>query len=176
MALFPPYSFRDAGCAVIASMNNIVGRDRTHMAPPKKFKRVVALDGHRLGLISGAFIALIVMGSSFFYQQAEFMATGIRTGWAFVAGYGATFFLARVVLKTTLFEFLDVEQSESKVRSRLGRTERDEEDASPTSLPKALMPHELGAPQIDPLTSDSEDDAPVEAGTSDEMDAKHLGS
>ncbi|MCH7959072.1 MAG: hypothetical protein IID08_03005 [Candidatus Hydrogenedentes bacterium] len=151
------------------------------MAPPKKLKRVVALDGHRLGLISGTAIALVVMGVSFFYQHAEFSATGIRTGWAFVAGYGATFFLVRVILRTTLFEFLDYdyEEKDSKATSRLGRTERDEEEESLASPPVTLAPHELLAQQAGGLTSSSEGDAPVETDeteASDEMDVQHLNS
>ena len=146
------------------------------MAPPKKLKRVVALDGHRLGLISGTAIALVVMAFSFFYQHVEFLATGIRTGWAFVAGYGATFFLARVILRTTLFEFLDYEEKDPKATSRLGRTEREEEDESLASPPVTLAPHELLAQQVGGLTSSSEDDAPVEAEASDETDVQHLGS
>lgn len=145
------------------------------MAPPKKFKRVVALDGHRLGLISGMAIAVVVMGVSFFYQHAEFLATGIRTGWAFVAGYAATFFLVRVILRTTLFEFLGHERKDTIAPSRLGRTEREEEDELPAPSPEALAPHDLLAQQVGGLTGSPEDDEPVEAEASDELDVQHLG-
>jgi len=132
------------------------------MAPPKKFKRVVALDGHRLGLVNGTAIALVVMAFSFFYQQVEFVATGIRVGWAFVAAYGATFFLIRVILRTTLFEFIAFEQADPKGRSRLGRTEYEEEDELPAAQPEALSPHELLAREAGGLTVGPESKTPDE--------------
>ena len=136
------------------------------MAPPKKFKRVVALDGHRLGLVNGTAIALVVMAFSFFYQQVEFVTAGIRVGWAFVAAYGATFFLIRVILRTTLFEFITFEQADPKGRSRLGRAEYEEEDespaAQPAAQPEALSPHELLAQEAGGLAVGPESETPDE--------------
>lgn len=134
------------------------------MAPPKKFKRVVALDGHRLGLVNGMAIAAIVMAFSFFYQRSEFLATGIRVGWAFVAAYAATFFLIRVILRTTLFEFLDFEQKETKSPSRLGRTDYEEENRSVADQPETLTPHELLAQEAGGLVVGSETEASEDDG------------
>jgi len=132
------------------------------MSPQKKLKRVVALDGHRLGLVNGMAIALVVMAFSFFYQHVEFLTTGIRVGWAFVAAYGATFFLIRVILRTTLFEFLAFEQKDPKGRSRLGRAEYEGEDESVADLPATATPHELLAQQAGGLTTESNVEASAE--------------
>lgn len=70
-------------------------------------KRVVALDGNRLGHVVGAVMATAVMAACFFYRDADAYTTATRAGWAFVVSYGATYFLARLVLRTTLFEVVE---------------------------------------------------------------------
>lgn len=89
----------------------------------KKIKRVLALDGHRLGLVGGTVLALAVMAACFYVRGVDGLTAATRTGWAFVAGYGAVFFLVRVILRTTLAEFIQFSESKKR-KARLGRGER----------------------------------------------------
>lgn len=63
---------------------------------------VIALDGHKLGHIVGALVAFTVLSLSLFLHNADGLATFTRVGWSFVVAYGATYFLVRVILLTTL--------------------------------------------------------------------------
>ncbi len=71
--------------------------------PPR---RVIVLDGDKLGHVVGAIAATIVMAFCFFYQKVDGYTVAIRAGWAFVICYGATFFLVRVILRITLQEYV----------------------------------------------------------------------
>ena len=73
----------------------------------KKPRRVVALDGSRLGNITGSCLACGTLAWCFFYREMDLASTMIRSGWAFVMGYGATFFLARAILRVTLYQALE---------------------------------------------------------------------
>lgn len=72
----------------------------------KSRRRAIALDGDRLGPIVGAALALVVFTICLTFRQNDLSASIVRAGWAFVLGYGATFFLVRIILRTTLREFL----------------------------------------------------------------------
>ena len=63
---------------------------------------VIALDGHKLGHIVGAIVAFAVLSISLFLRNADGLTTFARVGWSFVVAYGATYFLVRVILRTTL--------------------------------------------------------------------------
>lgn len=92
--------------------------------------KVIALDGDKLGHIAGAAVALVVMSLSFFYQEVDGVTAFVRTGWAFVFGYGATFFLVRVILKKTLALMIENKRvALEEKRARL-REQRVEDQAS----------------------------------------------
>lgn len=79
--------------------------------PDNKLKRVVALDGDKLGHVVGTVVATAVMALCFFYQEVDGYTAAARVGWAFVLSYGATFFLVRVILRTTLSEFIEQDRA-----------------------------------------------------------------
>jgi hypothetical protein len=79
---------------------------------PKKVKRIIALDRHRLGLIGGTVGALLVLVVSFWISEADILVAIIRAGWAFILCYAATVFLVYRILHTTLTEMIE-EQKES---------------------------------------------------------------
>ena len=85
-----------------------------------KSKRVVALDGDKLGHVVGTVVATAVMATCFYYQEVDGYTAAVRVGWAFVLSYGATFFLVRVILRTALAEFIEQEQEKKEAqKSRL---------------------------------------------------------
>lgn len=94
----------------------------------KKLKRVIPLNGEKLGHIGGAIMATIVMIICFVYQRADAATTAIRVAWTFVIGYGVTFFFVRTLLRVTLTEF--VLQAREKKGKRLGKDEESEEAES----------------------------------------------
>ena len=113
------------------------------MADPRKKrqpKRVVVLDGDKLGLIVGATFATLVMGLCFFLRQVDAHTAAIRVGWAFVLAYGATFFLVRVILRTTLYEF--IEQSRRKKDRKRGRGDEGGRETPDTDSATEIPPTE----------------------------------
>ncbi len=84
----------------------------------KKQRRVVALNGDKLGLVTGSVFATAVLALCFFYRQTDTSTAAIRAGWAFVVAYGAAFFLVRVVLRTTLYEFAQRERERRATKKR----------------------------------------------------------
>ncbi len=96
----------------------------------KQSKRVLVLDGDKLGHIMGVLVALIVMVICFFVQKADGYTTAIRVGWAFVVAYGATYLLIRIVLRVTLFEFV---VDKKKKQLSLGDGEDSETTETDTS-------------------------------------------
>lgn len=101
--------------------------------PEKKKGRKIALDGDKLGHVVGTTVALAVMAICFYFQKVDGVTAAVRVGWAFVIGYGATFFLVRVILRTTLFEFVQHERElreAHKVVTHLGSGEEEEERAN----------------------------------------------
>lgn len=88
----------------------------------KGAKLTVALDGDKLGQIVGAMVALIVMALCFYYQKVDGYTAATRVGWAFVLSYASVFFLVRVVLRTTLFEFIEHRNAEWAARRAKQRT------------------------------------------------------
>lgn len=104
--------------------------------PEKRLKRVIPLNGDKLGFIGGSVFATAVMIICFYYQRADGVTTAIRVGWTFVIGYGMTFFLVRTILRITLLEF--VQHTRAKRGSRLGKSEEVEEEATtPLAAPEA---------------------------------------
>ena len=63
-----------------------------------KPKKVVALDGDKLGMIGGTIGAIIVLIISLYLHPGDMWTTVIRMGTAFVICYGGTFFLVRIRL------------------------------------------------------------------------------
>ena len=63
---------------------------------------VIALDGHKLGHIAGAAAGFAVLALSLYFRHADAFTIFTRVGWTFVVAYGSTFFLVRVILRTTL--------------------------------------------------------------------------
>jgi hypothetical protein len=81
---------------------------------PKKSsarKKSIPLDGDKLGMIGGMIGAIIVLFISLFAHKGEMLTTVIRVGWAFVICYGGTFFLVRMILRTTLLDLLEQEKA-----------------------------------------------------------------
>ena len=94
---------------------------------------VIALDGHKLGHIVGALVAFTVLSISLFLRNADGLTTFTRVGWSFVVAYGATYFLVRVILRTTLTLLALEKQTalmEKRARHREQRTHGDVQEAS----------------------------------------------
>lgn len=89
-------------------------------------RKVIPLDGDKLGMIVGLLGAIAVLLIGVFMQRGDFATILIRVGWAFVICYGATFFLVRMILRTTLYEMIEKE-----------KIERDEERARKKDQAKA---------------------------------------
>ena len=83
---------------------------------PSKSKKVVALDGDKLGMVGGMFGAIIVLIISLYAHPGDMMTTVIRMGMAFVICYGATFFLVRMILRTTLQEMIELDKKKKRDR------------------------------------------------------------
>ena len=96
----------------------------------KKTKKVIALDGDKLGMIGGTLGALIVLCISWFVHSGNISTTLIRMGWSFVICYGATFFLVRMILRTTLMEMIEQEAIEKKNRKQARSSDKKKEDIS----------------------------------------------
>lgn len=88
--------------------------------------RVVALDCHKLGNIAGTVVAIAVMGVVFAVQKVDWITAFMRIGWAFVIGYGATFLLVRVILRTTLYQMLQDRKSALQRMRRRHRNPRSD--------------------------------------------------
>ena len=96
--------------------------------PKKDGKRLVALNGDKLGLIAGSVVGLAVMAVCFYWQKVDGITVAVRVGWAFVIAYGVTFFFVRLLLRITLFEFVA-----SKTRGPVGLRGKRGSDASEES-------------------------------------------
>jgi len=92
--------------------------------PPTQV-RTLALDADKLGAIGGGLVALVVAAIQMFYWEADPMTTVIRSGWAFVGGYAAVFFLVRTILRTTLFEMLAEKSAKREAKREQMREARD---------------------------------------------------
>jgi len=91
---------------------------------PKKAKRVIALDRHRLGMIGGVAGALLVLMVSFWISETDIMVAIARAGWAFVFCYAATVFLVYRILLTTLTEMVENQKEElSEPEEEMGTDE-----------------------------------------------------
>ena len=77
----------------------------------KRPRKVVALDGDKLGMIGGTLGAMLILMIGFFSQTGTVTTTLIRMGWVFVVCYGAIFFLVRMILRTTLREMIEEEKA-----------------------------------------------------------------
>jgi hypothetical protein len=80
----------------------------------KSTKKVIPLDGDKLGMIGGMIGAIIVLIMSLYFHRGDIVTTLIRVGWAFVICYGATFFLVRMILRTTLQEMIEMNRRPKK--------------------------------------------------------------
>ena len=97
--------------------------------------KVVALDGGKLGSIVGSAVSCIVMAFSFYVRDVDAFTAFTRSGWAFVIAYGATFFLVRVILRTTLRQMLEerkqaLDDLRAKRRDSRGEVQTTEEPAT----------------------------------------------
>lgn len=79
-------------------------------------KKVIPLDGDKLGMIGGTIGAIIVLFVSLSVHSGDLLTTIIRMGWAFVICYGGTFFLVRMVLRTTLQEMIELEKEAKRAK------------------------------------------------------------
>lgn len=96
-----------------------------------KPQKIIPLDGDKLGMIGGLLGATCVLVISFLFQSGGMITTLIRMGWVFVACYGATFFLVRMILRTTLVDMIEQEK-------RLKQEQKDEKDAKARSAAEAV--------------------------------------
>ena len=111
----------------------------------KQSKRILVLDGDKLGHIMGVLVALVVMAICFFVQKADGYTTAIRVGWAFVVAYGATFVLIRIILRVTLFEFVVDKKKKERSLGDDGDSEKTEtgtSGATPPATPEAQSSNE----------------------------------
>ena len=104
-----------------------------------KKSMVIALDGHKLGHIAGAVVAFTVLTLLLVLGNADALTTFRRVGWSFVVSYGATFYLVRVILKTTLTQLaLDKRTALQEKRERhREQRKRGETLASSDETPEA---------------------------------------
>jgi hypothetical protein len=102
----------------------------------KKPRRIVALNGDKLGLVAGSVVATVVMAQCFFVQHVDGPTAALRVGWAFVIAYGAAFFLVRVILRTTIFEFV-IQAREKKAKKRSRDKEKRSEAAGAAATAQA---------------------------------------
>ena len=106
------------------------------MVAPGSSKKgmVIALDGHKLGHIAGAVVAFTVLTLLFVLGNADALTTFTRVGWSFVVSYGATFFLVRVILRTTLAQLaLDKRMALQEKRERHREQRRRGEAPAPSA-------------------------------------------
>lgn len=108
---------------------------------------VVALDGDKLGLIGGMFMAIVVMSICFYWRETDGATALVRTGWAFTAGYGCTFLIVRVILRTTLFELIEHE------RSKKPKGLKRAQGTSPVGVAGAMGDVDLNQLGLQPLMS-----------------------
>ena len=95
---------------------------------------VIALNGHKLGHIAGAIVAFTVLTLLVALGNADALTTFRRVGWSFVVSYGATFFLVRVILRTTLAQLaLDKRMALQEKRER----HREQRKRGETPAPSA---------------------------------------
>ena len=77
----------------------------------KKTRKIIPLDGDKLGMIGGMVGGTFVLIISILLYPDSIATTLIRVGWAFVICYGATFFLVRMILRTTLIDMVEQEKA-----------------------------------------------------------------
>lgn len=101
-----------------------------------KKSMVIALDGHKLGHIAGAIVGFTVLALLLVLENADALTTFKRAGWSFVVSYGATFFLIRVILRTTLTQ-LALEKRVALQEKRDWHKEQRKQGDSSTSTTEA---------------------------------------
>lgn len=79
-------------------------------------------------MVAGSTVATIVMALCFFYQEVDVLTAAIRVGWAFVVSYAAAFFLVRIILRTTIYEFV-VQERERKAKRKSDKKAAQENPA-----------------------------------------------
>lgn len=109
--------------------------------------RTLALDGDKLGFVAGSAVALGVALVQMFLQNADPLTTLVRSGWAFVGTYAAVFFLARTILRTTLFEMLAEKESRREARRQQLREARDKAAATMGIAPEGILAGDEAAGQ-----------------------------
>ncbi len=91
---------------------------------------VIALDGHRLGHIAGAIVGFAVMTLLLALENADALTTFKRAGWSFVVSYGATFFLIRVILRTTLTQLAHEKRAALQEKREWHKEQRRQGDST----------------------------------------------
>ncbi len=94
-----------------------------------KTKKVIALDGDKLGMIGGMVGAFIVLIICLVFHVSTITSL-IRMGWGFVICYGATFFLVRVILRTTLIEMIEQEKMEKATQKNASNETNENAEGS----------------------------------------------
>jgi hypothetical protein len=84
--------------------------------PKKSGRRAIALDAERLGHVSGAAAALVVLAISLFYQEVDGWTAAVRVAWVFVIAYAIGYACVRWVLRTTLAEYVGQKQTKKAAR------------------------------------------------------------
>ena len=101
----------------------------------KSTRKVIPLDGDKLGMIVGLMGAIVVLLIGVFAQRGGLSSIIIRTGWTFVICYGATFFLVRMILRTTLQEMIEQEKLEREQERALKKDQAKAEAEAEEQLP-----------------------------------------
>ncbi len=109
--------------------------------------RTLALDGDKLGFVVGSTVALGVALVQMFLRDADLLTTLVRSGWAFLGAYAAVFFLARTILRTTLFEMLAEKESRREARRQHMRDAREKAAVTMGVSPATGVPEEPVAGQ-----------------------------
>ena len=92
-------------------------------------RKAIPLDGDKLGMIGGTIGAIVVLIVTMASGQSDLISTLLRVGWTFVICYGATFFLVRVVLRTTLQEMMLRKQQERIAKAEKKKKEKAAREA-----------------------------------------------
>lgn len=94
----------------------------------KSGRKVIPLDGDKLGMIGGTFGGLIVLIMSLYLHKGDIATTLLRVGWAFVICYGAIFLLVRIILRTTLQEMMEQKKRDETAAEELKKKMKEESE------------------------------------------------
>ena len=97
----------------------------------KKNRRIIPLDGNRLGLVTGAVVSTVVLALGLFVHEAGLYAIVTRVGWSFVLAYGVTFLLVFAIIQTRRMEWSQIEGGRTEAAEATEEEEAPEDEEAP---------------------------------------------